>query len=196
MQYPLNIRFKIFALAPQVSVTDGAGNLVCYVQQKLFRFKEQVTVYRDTSKTALFCDINADRIIDFSAFYRFTDRSGADLGGIRRKGWRSIWKAHYELVNENGQHVMTIQEENPMAKFMDGMLGEIPVLGIFSGYMFNPKYLVVGLDGTPIMRITKERSFLESGFKLDVLVQGLDPVDELRILMGTLMLIFLERKRG
>jgi len=44
MQYPLSIRFKIFALAPQVSVTDGAGNLMCYVQQKLFRFKEQVTV--------------------------------------------------------------------------------------------------------------------------------------------------------
>ncbi len=196
MQYPLSMRFKIFALAPQVSVTDGAGNLMCYVQQKLFRFKEQVTVYRDTSKTAIFCDINADRIIDFSAFYRFTDPSGAGLGGIRRKGWRSIWKAHYELVNENSQHVMTIHEENPMAKFMDGMLGEIPVLGIFSGYLFNPKYLVTALDGTPVMRITKERSFLESGFKLDALVQGLDPEDELRILMGALMMIFLERKRG
>jgi len=91
---------------------------------------------------------------------------------------------------------MTIHEENPMAKFMDGMLGEIPVLGIFSGYLFNPKYLVTALDGTPVMRITKERSFLESGFKLDALVQGLDPEDELRILMGALMMIFLERKRG
>jgi len=159
-------------------------------------FGDASTVYRDTSKTAIFCDINADRIIDFSAFYRFTDPSGAGLGGIRRKGWRSIWKAHYELVNENSQHVMTIHEENPMAKFMDGMLGEIPVLGIFSGYLFNPKYLVTALDGTPVMRITKERSFLESGFKLDALVQGLDPEDELRILMGALMMIFLERKRG
>lgn len=196
MQYPLMINFKIFTIAPQVSVTDAAGNLVCFVQQKLFRFKEQVTVYRDQSKTALFCDINADRIIDFSAFYRFTDPEGNELGGVRRKGWKSIWKAHYELVDENKQQTMSIQEENPMAKVMDSLLGEVPVLGMFSGYLFNPKYLVTAMDGTPVMRISKERSFLETGFRLDALVQGLDPVEELRILMGTLMMIFLERARG
>lgn len=195
LNYPLTIKFKILAIAPQVSVFDATGNMVCYVQQKLFRFKEQVTVYRDNTKSQVFCEINADRIIDFSAFYQFTDAGGNSLGGIRRKGWRSLWKAHYELVDEANQMQMSIQEENPFAKVMDSMLGEIPVLGLFSGYMFNPKYLVTDLNGQPVLRITKSRSFLESTFQLEALAP-IDPVDELRIMLGTLMLIFLERARG
>lgn len=30
--YPLNLSFKIIALAPQVRVTDAAGNLLLYVR--------------------------------------------------------------------------------------------------------------------------------------------------------------------
>lgn len=196
MNYPLSIKFKILALAPQVTVTDSTGNMVCYVQQKLFKFKEHITVYEDNTKSSVFCEINADRIIDFSAFYRFSDAQGNPLGGIRRKGWKSLWKAHYELVDENNNLLMTIHEENPVAKLLDGMVGEVPVVGLFSGYMFNPKYLVTHTSGQDIMRVTKQRSMLESGFRLDALVQGIDPVDELRILLGSLMMIFLERARG
>lgn len=196
MNYPLSINFKILALAPQVSVVDASGNMVCYVQQKLFKFKEHISVFRDNTKQQIFCEIKADRIIDFSAFYQFTDANGSVLGGIRRKGWRSIWKAHYEIVNEHNELIMTLHEENPVAKMMDSLVGEVPVVGLFTGYMFNPKYLVTHTSGQDVMRVTKRRSFLESSFQLDALVQGLDPVDELRILMGTLMMIFLERARG
>ena len=39
MNYPLNLTFKIVALAPQLSITDTAGNLHFYVKQKLFKLK-------------------------------------------------------------------------------------------------------------------------------------------------------------
>ena len=195
MQYPLKAVFKIIALAPQIKVTDAAGEEVCYVQQKMFKFKEAVTVFSDSSKQSTLCEIKADRVIDWSACYHFFDSSGETFGAVRRKGMRSIWKAHYELLDENDVHVATIQEENPWAKVSDSMLGEIPILGMLSGYLFHPKYLLSSTQGQPCFRVTKEPAFLEGVYRIDKLTES-DPVDELRALMAFLMMALLERARG
>lgn len=86
MEYPLSMRFKLMAMSPQIFVEDSAGNTVCYVKQKLFKLKEAVTVFRDASKQHVLCEIKADRIIDFSANYRFFDASGECFGSVRRRG--------------------------------------------------------------------------------------------------------------
>lgn len=195
MQYPLSMSFKLFALAPQIKVLDANGEVVCYVQQKMFRLKEAVTVFKDQSKQATLCDIKADRIMDWSACYHFYDSSGESFGAVRRKGMRSIWKAHYEVLDENDQHISTIQEENPMAKVFDSMLGEIPIIGLLTGFMFHPKYLLTSTDGQARLRVTKEASFMERKYRVDKLVEY-DPVDELRALMSFLMMSLLERSRG
>ena len=39
MRFPLDLRFKIVAIAPQISVTDASGALLLYVKQKAFRLK-------------------------------------------------------------------------------------------------------------------------------------------------------------
>ena len=195
MQYPLSMSFKILALAPQIKVTDAAGETVCYVQQKMFRLKEAVTVFTDQKKQATLCEIKADKIIDWSACYHFFDNSGETFGAVRRKGMRSIWKAHYEVLDENNQHISTIQEENPMAKVMDSVLGEIPIVGMLTGYLFHPKYLLTSNAGEPRLRMTKEAAFLEGKYRIDKLVE-FDPVDELRALMAFLMMSLLERSRG
>ncbi|MFN8517379.1 MAG: hypothetical protein U0841_33395 [Chloroflexia bacterium] len=55
---------------------------------------------------------------------------------------RSIWKANYPISDPGGNDLGVIHEENAWVKVMDALLGEVPVLGIFSGYLFNPAYLV------------------------------------------------------
>lgn len=195
MDYPLNMSFKILALAPQIKVVDAKGENVCYVKQKMFKLKEAVNVFSDDSKQSLLCEIKADRIIDWSACYHFFDTSGESFGAVRRKGTRSIWKAHYEVLDENENHISTIEEENPMAKVADSFLGEIPVVGMFSGYLFHPKYLLKGVDGQPKLRMTKQAAMWEGKYTLEKLVDY-DPVDELRALMAFLMMALLERARG
>ncbi len=195
MQYPLLMNFKIMALAPQIKVTDANGETVCYVKQKMFKLKENVSVFQDDSKQAMLCEIKADRIIDWSACYHFFDGSGETFGAVRRKGMRSLWKANYEVLDENDVHISTIEEENPMSKVADSFFGEIPVLGILSGYVFHPKYLLTSTDGRARLRMTKEAAFLEGKYRIDKLVEY-DPVDELRALMAFLMMSLLERARG
>lgn len=195
MQYPLSMSFKILALAPQIKVTDATGEEVCYVKQKMLKLKEAVTVFQDSSKQKVLCEIKADRVIDWSACYHFFDTSGESFGAVRRKGMRSIWKACYQVLDENETHISTIEEENPMAKVADSFLGEIPVVGMFTGYLFHPKYLLKSIDGQPRLRMTKQAAMWEGKYIVEKLVEY-DPVDELRALMAFLMMSLLERARG
>jgi uncharacterized protein YxjI len=194
MQFPIQITFKLLALAPQMYVTDSAGATLGYVKQKLLAFKESVTVFSDDSQQTPIYSIAADRIIDFNAEYFFANAAGQRLGSVQRKGMRSLWKAHY-VINIAGQPAFELHEESAMVKFLDGLIGEIPIVGMLSGYFLNPKYNVTRMDGQPALRIVKHRSFLESMFAIDR--QGdLNAQEQEAVMLGLMMIVLLERSRG
>jgi hypothetical protein len=107
---------------------------------------------------------------------------------------RSLWKATYDILDGDNP-VMTIQEENPWIKMADALLSEIPILGIFSGYLFHPVYLVTRGDNTPVMRMTKQPAFFEGKFLVEKL-GNLSETEEQRVLLSLMMAILLERSRG
>lgn len=195
MKFPLQLTFKIVALAPQLKVTDADGAVVCYVRQKMFKLKERVEVFSDEGRTHKLCDIAADRVIDFSAKYVFEEPGAAAFGAVRRKGMRSIWKARYEILDQETPE-MEINEENGWVKVMDSLVSEIPLIGAFAGYFFNPSYLVTRIDnGQELVRISKQPAFWEGRFTLEKLSE-FDDRDELRVVLSTLMMVLLERRRG
>jgi hypothetical protein len=196
MNYPLTLTFKLWALAPQIFVRDPQNNVVFYVKQKLFKLKEKITVFGDEAQQTPRFYIQADRIIDFSARYNFTDLNGNQLGSVKRKGWKSFWKAHYDIfAPHSDQPIMTIQEENPWVKVFDTLFAEIPIIGMFTGYVFNPKYLVSRTDGRIVMHLQKEPAFLSRIFTIKQ-VDSLSDVEEKTALLSLLMMILLERQRG
>ena len=194
--FPLQITFKVLAIAQQLSLVDASGTLIFYVKQKAFKLKEAVTVYADEQQTRPWFTISADRVLDFNANYSFLDYTGKPFGSMRRLGKKSLWKANYEVFDGSHPHpVAIIKEENPWAKVFDTLLGEIPVLGIFTGYLFHPSYLVSRPDGMPFMRLKKQTSFIGRSFSIDKL-NHLDQTEELRILLAVMMMVLLERSRG
>lgn len=194
MQYPLELTFKLWALAPQISVVDTQGNLVFYVKQKLFKLKEAITIFADVEQTRPLYDIKADRIIDFSARYDFTDSQGNYIGGVKRRGLRSLWRARYDIF-DGDISTFNVQEKNPWVKVADALFAEIPILGIFTGYVFNPTYLVSRADGTFVMRLEKMPSFLSRRFMIKAIDQISDR-EEQQLLLSLVMMILLERNRG
>jgi hypothetical protein len=200
MDYPLELKFKILALAPQVFVRDAHGNELMYVKQKLFKLKEAINVYSDQSQSSQIYSIKADRVIDFSARYNFTDSQGINLGAVKRQGMRSLWKASYDVLQ--GDVVkFHVQEENALIKFLDGCFQEIPVVGMLSGYVLNPAYLVTrpsgsGEPGSLVMRLVKEPAFLESSFSIEKVDPSLNEQEEEQILLSLMMSVLLERKKG
>ncbi len=195
MRYPLALSFKIIALAPQISVRDAAGQEVFYVKQKLLKLKEKIGVFADSSQARRLYEINADRVLDFSARYTFTGADGQEVGSVKRRGARSLWRSTYEVTAPGGATLL-LEEENPWIKLLDGIVGEIPLVGAFSGYFLNPKYL---LRETPadrqLMRVVKHRSFLESRFEIESLGALAEPA-ETAALLAILTMTLLERERG
>lgn len=183
------------ALANQISVTDAQGNLIFYVKQKMFKLKEAVTVFADKEQTRPLFKINADRVIDISARYHITDVNGAALGSIKRQGMKSIWKARYDICDAAASPVLNISEENPWVKVIDALVGEIPVVGMFTGLMFNPSYVVKRPDESIVMRFKKQPAMFESKFRLESLIP-LSPEEEPRTVLSVLMMVLLERHRG
>ncbi len=195
MQYPLEVTLKIWTLAPKIAVTDVEGNLVFFVKQKLFKLREAIGVFADEAQTQKLYDLKADRIIDFSARYNFIDSDGISLGAVKRKGLRSLWRAHYDIFDNETSSILHIQEENPWVKVIDSLFAEIPILGTLSGYVFNPKYLVKRSDGTVVMRLEKRPSWLSRKFTIKP-VDQLSSREETQALLSLLMMVLLERSRG
>jgi uncharacterized protein YxjI len=194
MRFPLQLSFKVMALAPQIYVRDAAGEARMYVKQKLMKLKESVTVFEDEAQSRPRLRIDADRVLDFNAQYHFTTADGRRVGSVRRRGRRSIWRAHYEIVR-NDEVVLEIRELNPWAKVGDALFGEIPVLGIFSGYVFHPAYHVATPSGEPVLRITKRPAFMQGRFDVEQLRELPAELEGLGVL-SVLMMLLLERRRG
>lgn len=196
-QYPLSVSFKILALAPQLTVTDATGKSLIYVKQKLFKFKEKVEIFTDKSKSTKLGTIQANKVIDWSARYFFDTVDGKQIGSVGRKGMRSLWKASYETFNSGDNTPdYKITEENPGAKIMDGLLGQIPIIGFATSYLFHPRYAATqNSNGAVVMRLTKKPALWEGKFTVDKLAE-LTSQQQLNLLLSFVMLLLLERSRG
>jgi uncharacterized protein YxjI len=194
MQFPLHIAFKRIALSPQIRVTDARGTLTHYVKQKLFKLKESVTVFADEAQTRRLFDIRADRMLDFNAAYRIADASGKPIGVVRRHGMRSLWRAHYEIQAADGL-LLTVSEQNPWVKVLDGLVSGLPIIGLFAGYWFHPAYLLKDRNGTLVMRVQKVPALMEGRYRIEE-HSALDGEARDAVLQGIFMTLLLERTRG
>lgn len=198
LQYPLQMSFKIMAFAPQIFVRDGSGRDLFYVHQKLFKLKEDIGIFSDSSKSRELFRIKADRVIDFSARYNFTDsNNGSVLGAIKREGMRSIFKASYNIFGNGEQITHHIKEDNAMIKVLDALLSEIPIVGMFTGYFLNPTYTIYQMGTeTPVLRVRKRPAFFEGRFDIEKLAEPANEAEEVRLLLSIMMMTLLERSRG
>lgn len=195
MNYPLEISFKLLAFARQLSVRDAHGTLLFYVKQKALKLKEEVTVFADAEQRSPLYTMRADRVLDFSASYALADSNGSTLGTIRRRGMRSLWRTHYEIADISGATVMSIREENPWIKVIDSLAGELPVIGMFTGYLFHPAYLVMNAKEQTLLRMRKLPAFFEGKFQVEKHFMVAEAEERLAVL-ALVMVILLERRRG
>lgn len=195
LQYPLFLKFKLTTLASDFTITDSNENSLAYVRQKMFRLKEDVVVFNNESKSQENFRIRANQWIDFNASYAITDSFGKNLGKIARKGMRSIWKATYNIFDQNDTQKYKVQEENAWVKVFDGIVSDIPIIGMFTGYFLNPSYIVHDNNGKEIYRLRKMPSFFGRKFQLDQLNDIADE-EETLVVLSLMMMVLLERAKG
>ena len=109
------LKRQVFALAGKFRVFDTSGRLLLFSEQKMFKLKEDIRVYADEAKTQEVLAIKARQIMDFSAAYDvFESASGQKVGTLRRKGFASIVRDEWEVLDVN---------DNVLGKLFEDSMG-------------------------------------------------------------------------
>lgn len=195
LNFPLSFTFKIFTPSNDFSVLDAQGQTVAYTRQKIFKIKESVEIFRDTSRSERLYTIKADRIIDFNANYTVRDAQDQVIGHIKRSGMKSLWKTSFTIIGAQGQTLYTMREKNPWVAVLNGAVGEIPVIGMLTGLFLNPSYGIAAPDGSEVFTLRKQPSFFERRFSLEKNGQA-GSQDDVLVLNAAMMLMLLERGDG
>src|SRR5215212_6137641 len=79
---------------------DGApGDPICFVEQRRFKFKEDIRFYADASKQQELMRIKARQAFDPRARYDVTDADGAKIGEIQKVFGTSLLRSTYALFD-------------------------------------------------------------------------------------------------
>lgn len=196
LAFPLDFEFKITTLSNDFVAKDVHGKTIAYVRQKMFRLKEAVSVFNNESRSQELFHIKADCWIDFNAHYDLINaETNESIGSLGRKGMKSLWKARYTIYDTAQQATFEISEMNPWTKVADGVVGEIPIVSFFTGYLFHPKYGVYDQQGNLVAQLSKLPSFWGRRFKLEE-IQPMSNAAKCQIMLCMMMVVLLERERG
>jgi hypothetical protein len=107
------LKRQVFALAGKFRFFDPSGRLVLFSEQKMFKWREDIRVYSDESKTQEVLMIKARQIIDFSAAFDVVDSAtGQKVGALRRKGLASMLRDEWEILDVSDNVVGKLFEDS------------------------------------------------------------------------------------
>lgn len=104
---------QVFALTGKFRFFDPSGKLVLFSEQKMFRLREDIRVYADEGKQQEVLMVKARQIVDFAAAYDVVDSAtGGKVGALRRKGWNSIVRDEWEVLDAQDQPIGKLFEDS------------------------------------------------------------------------------------
>ncbi len=116
---------KIFGGSFDVYGPDG--DLVLFASQRAFKLKEDIRLYSDKQKTEDLLVIKARNIIDFSAAYDVEDpTTGRKLGAFKRRGWSSLFRDQWIVMDDNDNEVGFIKEDSAAMALLRRFISLIP----------------------------------------------------------------------
>lgn len=194
LNYPLHFQFKITSFSNDFVATDAHGESIFYVREKIFSWRDHILVYKDERKSEVLYELISNKLIDFQQTFTIKDATGRVIGKLRRKTIKSLWRSTFNLMDPYDGLDSTITEKNPWTKFWDGLFGEIPILGMLSGYFFNPSYILNDDAQEPMFEIKKEPSFFGRKFSVWKLTEK--EVDDERFVLSLMLMVLIERTNG
>lgn len=120
-------RKVLSVLGQKFHIFDPNGQVVCFVNQKAFKLKEDIRVYADESMGSELLVISARSVLDISATYDVTDgRTKQKVGALRRKGLKSILKDEWLILDPMDREIGLIQEDSALMAALRRVINLIP----------------------------------------------------------------------
>ncbi len=123
--------------------SDGTpGEKVCFVEQKRFKFKEDIRFYTDDAKTQELLRIKARQAFDPRATYDVTDDLGAKIGAIQKVFGASLLRSTFRILGPGGEEVAIATEKSMPIAITRRAVGFIPFVENVANWLPIPYHFV------------------------------------------------------
>jgi len=107
------LKRQVFAMTGKFRFYNPSGDLLLFSEQKMFKLKEDIRLYSDETKSQELLQIKGHQIIDLSAAYDVIDSAtGQMIGALRRKGFRSMVRDEWDVMDANDLVIGKLFEDN------------------------------------------------------------------------------------
>jgi uncharacterized protein YxjI len=117
---------------------DDPGEPFCFVEQKRFKFKEDIRFFTDESKQRELLRIKARQRFDPRARYDVTGPGGEKVGQIQKVFGMSLIRSTYTMFDASGAEMATAQEKNLIVALFRRLVGFVPYIGNFADWLPIP----------------------------------------------------------
>jgi uncharacterized protein YxjI len=120
------------------SADGAAGEPFAFVEQRRFKFKEDIRFYADASKQQEIMRINARQAFDPRARYDVTDADGTKIGEIQKVFGASLLRSTYALFDAAGEELARVSERSLAVALFRRLVGFIPYVGDLADWLPIP----------------------------------------------------------
>jgi uncharacterized protein YxjI len=117
---------------------DQPGEPFCFVEQKRFKFKEDIRFFTDATKTTELLRIKARQRFDPRARYDVTAPDGSKIGEIQKVFGKSLFRSTYQLFDAAGNEVAVAQERSLPVAIFRRIVGFVPYIGNYADWLPIP----------------------------------------------------------
>ncbi|MFN2588938.1 MAG: hypothetical protein ABR613_12595 [Actinomycetota bacterium] len=145
-RFVLRQRFRLVVNEYEFSLPagdgDSPGQVLCFVRQKRFQFKEDIRFYADAARSTEVMRLKARQRFDPAARYDVTDSDGGTIGQIQKVFGKSLLRSTYRLYDANGAEVATAAEKNLAVAIFRRIVHLVPYIENFANWLPIPYHFV------------------------------------------------------
>jgi uncharacterized protein YxjI len=157
-------RYEFFLPA----VDGSPGESICFVEQKRFKFKEDIRFYTDASKTQELLRIKARQRFDPRATYDVTDDLGAKVGAIQKVFGASLLRSTYRILDASGEEIAITTEKSLGIALFRRAVGFIPYVDNISDWLPIPYHFIFKHGERIIGENTRQMFKIRDNYHIDM----------------------------
>jgi len=183
------IRRKVLQLfGASFHIHDAQGRVVGFSSQKAFKLREDVRIFADESRSRELLAIRARQVVDWSAAYDVVDSTEErKVGTLRRKGWSSLVRDTWEVLDADERPVARLQEDSTVMALLRRLLSNL----IPQRFHLEPLQAAAAPGALATMQVR----FNPFVYRLDVEVLDPAAVDPRLVLATAVMLAAVEGRQ-
>jgi uncharacterized protein YxjI len=157
-----------FFLPETPDTPDALGEQICFVEQKRFKFKEDIQFFVDESKQHELLRILARQRFDPRATYDVTDEAQRKIGEIQKVFGKSLLRSTYRINDASGAELATVTEKKLWVALFRRAVGFIPYVESVADWLPIPYHFVFMRDGEIIGQNTRHMWKIRDVYTIDM----------------------------